>query len=78
MTKFYQEEGFIQEWQPLNQSNVNNHLSVEQLFAESATLEYCWVNMDVRGENVPIGGETHQGDKSRESRIGMNTFKFPI
>ena len=56
VTKFDQEEEFVQEGEPLNQSSVNNHLSAEQLFvkylwsAKSATLEYCWLNMDGKGE----------------------------
>ena len=35
VTEFAQEEEFVQEGEPLNQSSVNNHLSAEQLFVKS-------------------------------------------
>ena len=78
MTEFDQEEEFVQDEEPLNQSSVNNHLSAEQLFAKSATSEDCWVNMDGGEDNIPTGGETHQGNTNGDSSIKINTFDFPI
>ena len=66
VTELDREEYFVQDGEPLNQSIVNNHLSAKQLFSESATSKDCWVNMDSGGENIPPGGETHQGNTNGE------------